>query len=49
MRIAILTGGKSSEREVALRSAKHLQTWIEKSGYSSVFFDFPQELDQFLE
>jgi D-alanine-D-alanine ligase len=48
MNIAILTGGISTEREVALRSAKNLKTWIENSGYTCISFDLPQEIDSFI-
>ena len=46
-RIAIITGGHSSEREVALRSAKNVQSVI--SGQFSVeTFDVPNDLPKFL-
>lgn len=48
MNIAILTGGISTERQVALRSAKNLKTWIEHSVYTCTSFDLPQELDSFI-
>jgi D-alanine-D-alanine ligase len=46
MKIAILTGGTSSEREIALKSAEMV---IELLGSSEVRrYDFPNELDRFL-
>lgn len=45
--VAILTGGKSSERKVALWSAENVQEGI-GSIYDIQVFDFPQDLDKFL-
>ena len=45
--IAILTGGTSSERSVALRSAEHVREAL--SSFADVeVFDFPRDLDTFL-
>ena len=49
MQIAILTGGTSSERSVALRSAENLANWIEIAGYKSTRYDLPNDLWVFLE
>jgi D-alanine-D-alanine ligase len=46
--IAILYGGTSSEREVSLRSGKHMQTWCKLAGYSTQLYDLPTDLDTFL-
>jgi D-alanine-D-alanine ligase len=48
MRIDILTGGISSERHIALESAKHLYEWIRESGYDSRVWTLPEERDIFL-
>jgi D-alanine-D-alanine ligase len=48
MIIAILTGGTSTEREVALRSATNMKDWIERSGESVEVYDFPLTIDDFL-
>lgn len=48
MHIDILTGGTSHERDIALRSAHHLESWIISSGYTSRIWVFPEERDQFL-
>ncbi|OGY94612.1 MAG: hypothetical protein A2406_02180 [Candidatus Komeilibacteria bacterium RIFOXYC1_FULL_37_11] len=47
MKIAILTGGESSEREVALASSKNVVSSLPKK-YSVDIFDFPADLDKFL-
>ena len=46
-RIAILTGGSGSEREVSLRSAKHIEE-ILRSYYEVTVFDFPKDREIFL-
>lgn len=48
MHIAILTGGISSERSVALRSAENMKHWIQIAGYTSDTFDFPDMIPEFL-
>jgi len=47
MKVAILTGGNSSEREVALASSKNVIQALEKK-YKVTVFDFPNDLDNFL-
>lgn len=47
-RIALLTGGESSEREIALRSAKNVAEVL-KDVFEVVVFDLPAELTAFLE
>lgn len=46
-KIAILTGGTSSEREIALLSSQFIKTQIERF-FSVTVFDFPQDLDKFV-
>lgn len=48
MHIAILTGGISTEREVALSSGTNMQDWCKKSGHSTELFDFPADISRFL-
>ena len=45
--VAILTGGTSSERDVALQSAKTVADALAKF-YNVKVFDFPNEIDGFL-
>nr|MDD3720540.1 ATP-grasp domain-containing protein [Candidatus Gracilibacteria bacterium] len=45
-KIAILSGGTSSEREVALRSAAFFKKYLNKD---FDFYDFPSDLEKFLE
>lgn len=47
-RIALLTGGESSEREIALRSAKNVAEVLGNI-FEVVTFDIPSELSAFLE
>ncbi|MBT4209905.1 MAG: D-alanine--D-alanine ligase [Candidatus Komeilibacteria bacterium] len=47
MRIAVLTGGTSSEREVALASSENVIQALKKN-YEVTVFDFPKDLDKFL-
>lgn len=47
MKIAVLTGGESSEREVALASSENVVLSLRKK-YSVDVFDFPADLDKFL-
>jgi D-alanine-D-alanine ligase len=47
-RIALLTGGQSSEREIALRSAKNVQEVL-KSVFDVTLFDVPVDLPTFLD
>jgi len=47
MKIAVLTGGDSSERDVALASSKNVVNSL-KSKYKVAVFDFPKDLDKFL-
>ncbi|GAB0174516.1 MAG: D-alanine--D-alanine ligase [Candidatus Altimarinota bacterium] len=49
MNIAILTGGISTERAVALRSAANMSQWIEKAGHQVQTYDLPEEVDAFLQ
>ena len=46
MRIAVLTGGTSSEREVALASSENVIQALKKN-YEVTVFDFPKDLDKF--
>ncbi len=46
--IAILTGGTSSEREIALQSAAHVQEVL-ASHFTIKLYDFPQDLERFLQ
>ena len=46
-KIAVLSGGQSSEREVALRSADSVVN-ILKEKYEVKLFDIPQDMDKFL-
>ena len=46
--IAILTGGISSERPVALRSAENMENWVKISGHTVSVFDFPEDVENFL-
>ena len=46
--IAILTGGISSERPVALRSAENMENWVKISGQTVSVFDFPEDVENFL-
>jgi D-alanine-D-alanine ligase len=46
-RIAILTGGTSSEREIALASAKGVREAL-GDRYEVSFYDFPNDIDKFL-
>lgn len=46
-RIAILTGGESSEREIALLSSQFIKTQT-KRFFSVAVFDFPKDLDRFV-
>lgn len=47
MKIAVLTGGDSSEREVALASSKNvINSLLDK--YKVDVFDFPRDIDKFL-
>lgn len=48
MKIAILTGGISTERPVALLSADNLSDWIQIAGYSVDTYDLPEQIDKFL-
>lgn len=45
--VAILTGGESSEREIALRSAKVVADLL-KNTYDVFVFDFPSDVDLFI-
>jgi D-alanine-D-alanine ligase len=48
MHIALLTGWISTEREVALRSGKNMNDWVQKAGHTSEVFDFPSDIHRFL-
>ncbi len=48
MHIALLTGGISAERPVALRSASNMQEWIKKAWSTYDLYDLPEEIDIFL-
>lgn len=48
MHIALLTGGISAERPVALRSAENMENWIRKTEHTSDTFDLPSDIDRFL-
>ncbi|MBI4435616.1 D-alanine--D-alanine ligase [Candidatus Uhrbacteria bacterium] len=45
--VALLTGGKNSEREVALRSAENVRKALEEN-FTVEVFDLPRDLDRFL-
>ncbi|MCD4760594.1 D-alanine--D-alanine ligase [bacterium] len=47
MKVAVLTGGNSSERDIALISSKNITQVLEKN-HSVKVFDFPAEIDKFL-
>lgn len=47
MRIALLTGGISSERDIALRSSETVATELRKN-FAVEVFDFPKDIDRFL-
>jgi D-alanine-D-alanine ligase len=46
IKVAILSGGKSSERDIALQSAKNVLQKI-KQRFDIKFFDFPKDIDTF--
>lgn len=46
-RIAVLTGGESSEREIALRSAKVVADLL-KNTHDVFVFDFPSDVELFI-
>lgn len=48
MHIAVLTGGISTERPVALRSAENMVDWITLAGHTSDVFDLPTQIESFL-
>jgi D-alanine-D-alanine ligase len=47
-KIAILTGGISTERAVALRSGENMKNWCENAGYAVDVYDIPDQIDDFL-
>lgn len=47
-KIAILTGGISTERAVALRSAENMKSWCETAWYDVTVYDIPESIDEFL-
>jgi len=49
MHLALLTGGTSSERPVAIRSTQHLSTWIDETTHTYEIFTFPEDRDRFLQ
>jgi len=46
-KIAILTGGQSSEREIALLSAQFVEKQVSRF-FKAAIFDFPKDLDRFV-
>jgi hypothetical protein len=48
-RIAILTGGISTERAVALRSGENMRAWCTHAGHTVDLYDIPENIDAFLE
>lgn len=48
VRIALLTGGTSTEREISLRSAAHVATLLQPS-FTVLSYDLPRDLPRFLE
>lgn len=46
--IAILTGGLSDERQVALKSADNIRNIVEQAGFETRTFVLPEQLDEFL-
>jgi D-alanine-D-alanine ligase len=47
--IAILTGGIGDEAEISRRSAANIREIVEQSGYEVLTFDFPDDLETFLD
>jgi len=47
MKIALLTGGTSSEREIALQSAEEVRRALE-TDFEVMVFDLPKDLDRFI-
>lgn len=47
-KIAILTGGISTERAVALRSGENMRDWCIIAGYEADIYDIPESIDIFL-
>ncbi|PIS32999.1 MAG: hypothetical protein COT39_01545 [Parcubacteria group bacterium CG08_land_8_20_14_0_20_48_21] len=47
--IAILASGTSSERDIAIQSAGEVQKYLDTKKYKVTFFDFPNDLQKFLE
>lgn len=48
MNIAILTGGISTERAVALRSGANMKAWVQNAWHQVTIYDLPEEVDIFL-
>lgn len=48
LRIAVLMGGTSSEREVSLSSGKTVMENLDTKKYETMAFDVPKELDMFI-
>jgi D-alanine-D-alanine ligase len=48
-KIAILYGGISTERAVALKSGINMRDWCEKAGYEVTMYDVPEMIDTFLD
>ena len=48
MNIAIITGGTSDERALALRSSENMRDWVIFAWHSVDLYDFPTGLDTFL-
>ncbi len=46
--IAILTGGLSDERDIALKSADNIRGMVERAGFETRTFVLPEQLDEFL-
>ncbi|MDA1038250.1 MAG: D-alanine--D-alanine ligase [bacterium] len=49
MKIAVLTGGDSNEREVAFWSAENVVASLKKENYEVTVFDVPKEIPRFME
>lgn len=47
-KIAILTGGISTERTVAIRSTENMKSWCETAWHDVTVYDIPESIDDFL-
>ncbi|HUT22309.1 MAG TPA: D-alanine--D-alanine ligase [Candidatus Bipolaricaulota bacterium] len=49
LKIAVIGGGSSSERKVSLNSSKKVFENLDETKYEKYYFDFPNDLEKFLE